>query len=212
VVGESRSADNRTRPAVTRHQGNRYGRSESARAAILEAADDLLVERGFAGVTMEGIAARAGVAKQTIYRWWNNKADVLLDAFVQDMAEELVEVDEGDLERDLRAYLRLLAAFLREPETGATFRALVGNGHLDAAFGERFNAQYVDVQRQRHRRMVQRAVERKELPTDLDVDAETDQLIGPLYYRALVTREPLDDGFVDRLVDSFLERVRARRK
>jgi AcrR family transcriptional regulator len=190
--------------------GNRYGRSESARLAILEAADDLLVERGFAGVTMEAIAARAGVAKQTIYRWWNNKADVLLDAFLRDMAEGLLEIDHGDVERDLRAYLRLLAAFLGESETGATFRALIGNGHLDAAFGERFRGQYVDAQHRRNRGMLERGIERGQLPADLDADVEADQLVGPLFYRALVTREPLDEGFVDRLVGGFLARVESR--
>jgi AcrR family transcriptional regulator len=157
---------------------------------------------------MERIAARAGVAKQTIYRWWNNKADVLLDAFLQDMAEGVPDVDHGNLELDLRAYLRSLVAVLGESETGATFRAPIGNGLLDPAFGERFRAQYVDAQRLRNRRMLERAVERKELSADLDVDAETDQLVGPLFYRALVACEPLDVGFIDRSVDGFLARVR----
>ena len=73
--------------AEGRHHGNRHGRSEAARLAVLEAADDLLVEHGFAGVTIEGIAAKAGVAKQTIYRWWGSKSDVLFDALVVDAAE-----------------------------------------------------------------------------------------------------------------------------
>ena len=62
-----------------RHHGNRHGRSEQARIAVLQAADDLLVERGFAGLTVEGIAATAGVAKQTIYRWWPSKTEILFD-------------------------------------------------------------------------------------------------------------------------------------
>ena len=61
-----------------------HRRDENARLAVLHAADDLLVERGFAGVTIEGIAGRAGVAKQTIYRWWTSKVDVLLDTLVED--------------------------------------------------------------------------------------------------------------------------------
>jgi AcrR family transcriptional regulator len=71
------------------HRGNRHGRSEAAREAILRAADDLLVEKGFAGVTVEGIARAAGVAKQTVYRWWSSKTDVLMDAFLEDAAEDL---------------------------------------------------------------------------------------------------------------------------
>src|ERR671910_330011 len=93
------------------HRGNRHGRSEEARQAVLEAADDLLVERGFAGVTIEGIAARAGVAKQTIYRWWSSKVDVLMDTFIDDMAQHLTPPDHGDLGRDLRVHLSRLADF-----------------------------------------------------------------------------------------------------
>src|SRR5262245_59585344 len=87
-----------------RHHGNRHGRSEEARQAVLEAADDLLADKGFTAVTMEGIAARAGVAKQTIYRWSKTKTDVLMDAFLQDVAEELTPADHGDLAADLRTY------------------------------------------------------------------------------------------------------------
>src|ERR1700755_1174489 len=66
------------------HRGNRHGRSEEARLGVLEAADDLLVEKGFAQLTIEGIAQRAGVAKQTIYRWWSSKTEILMDAFLTD--------------------------------------------------------------------------------------------------------------------------------
>jgi AcrR family transcriptional regulator len=192
-----------SKDAPARHRGNRYGRSQTARLAILEAADDLLVERGFAGVTMEGIAARAGVAKQTIYRWWNTKADVLLDAFLQDMAEGMPEVDHGNLERDLRAYLRSLSVLLGESETGATFRALIGHGLLDPAFGERLRAECLDAERQRHRMMLERAVDRGELAADLDLDAEADHLVGPVFYRALISGEPLDEAFIDRSLSAF---------
>ena len=95
-----------------KHFGNRYGRSEDARQAVLEAADDLLVEIGFAAVTIEGIAARAGVGKQTIYRWWSSKTDVLLDTFLDDAVEHLTPQDTGDLGRDLRTHLRNLAGKL----------------------------------------------------------------------------------------------------
>src|SRR5260370_13380454 len=97
------------------HRGNRHGRSELAREAVLEAVDDLLVERGFAGVTIEGIAARAGVAKQTIYRWWPSKVDILMDAFVDDMAQHLTPPDQGDLGSELRTHLSRLSHFLTRP-------------------------------------------------------------------------------------------------
>ena len=104
------------------HHGNRHGRSEDARQAVLQAADDLLVAKGFAGVTIEGIAAAAGVAKQTVYRWWSSKTDVLLDAFLEDAVEELTPADHGDLERNLRLICAIWRASLQRPTRARSSR------------------------------------------------------------------------------------------
>ncbi|WP_406154368.1 TetR/AcrR family transcriptional regulator [Streptomyces sp. NBC_01023] len=189
------------------HHGNRHGRSEKARFAVLEAADDLLAEKGFAGVTMEGIATRAGVAKQTIYRWWSTKTDVLMDAFLQDVAEEPPSRDHGDVARDLSDHLGRLGHFLSGTDPGAVFKALMAQTQHDPAFAKDFRARYLDEQRRRDQLPLERAVRRGELPADLDVAAETDQIVGPLYYRVLVTGEPISRDFTDRLVRSFLRRL-----
>lgn len=89
-------------------------RSERAHEAVLRAADDLLVERGYAGVTIEGIAARAGVAKQTIYRWWPSKFEILMDTFAEDAESALKVPDTGSTTEDLRQHLHQLAGFLTE--------------------------------------------------------------------------------------------------
>src|SRR5271154_296590 len=92
---------------------------------------------GFAGLPIEGIAARAGVAKQTIYRWWPSKAEILMDAFVGDAAEYLSPPDTGDLARDLRSHLSRLADFLTQTDAGAVFRALAGQAQHDADIAAR---------------------------------------------------------------------------
>lgn len=207
MAAATRAADDRgTLGSERRHHGNRHGRSEQARQAILHAADDLLVEKGFAGVTMEGIAARAGVAKQTIYRWWKTKTDVLMDALLEDASEDLTPPDSGDLAVDLRDHLRRLAWFLSASDPGAVLRALLAQGQQNPAFAREFRSRYLDAQRRRDRMPLERAVERGRLPADLDLAAETDQLVGPLYYRVLVTGEPVGHDFTDRLVDAFLHR------
>ncbi|GAA2206501.1 TetR/AcrR family transcriptional regulator [Nonomuraea monospora] len=137
---------------------------------MLQATDDLLAAKGFAGVTMEGIAARAGAAKQT-------------------------------------AYLGRLAHVLSATDTGAVFKALIAQAQHDPVFGADFRARYLDEQRRRDRLPLERAVARGELPADLDVAAETDRLVGPLYYRVLVTDEPIGGEYTDRLAGDFLRRV-----
>ncbi len=88
-------------------------RDENARLAVLRAADDLLAERGFSGVTIEGIAARAGVAKQTIYRWWPSKVDILLDALAEDAARQRRRSPRAAQRFEAtRRYLHALARFL----------------------------------------------------------------------------------------------------
>jgi AcrR family transcriptional regulator len=96
-----------------------HRRDENARIAVLHAADDLLVERGFGGVTIEGIAARAGVAKQTIYRWWPSKVDILLDTLIEDASRHLAIPDAGSAVESARRYLRTTTRW-RPPSTSAT--------------------------------------------------------------------------------------------
>ncbi|GAB2604277.1 TetR/AcrR family transcriptional regulator [Kribbella endophytica] len=189
------------------HHGNRHGRSEEARQAVLEAADDLLVEKGYAGLTMEGIARRAGVAKQTIYRWWSSKTEILIEAFVDDAAEYLTPADTGDLATDLRRHLAKLATFLTATDAGAVFRALAGEAQHDPALAERLRAEHLGAQRERGRQPLLRAISRGDLPAGTDVDFAVDQLVGPIYYRVLVTGEPVSRKYTDHLVTQYLKQI-----
>jgi AcrR family transcriptional regulator len=197
-------------PGEVRHHGNRHRRSEQARLAVLEAADDLLVERGFADLTIEGIAARAGVAKQTIYRWWDSKSDILFDAFIADAEEFFTAPDHGDLGGDLRDHLGQLAAFLTTTDSGAVFRALAGQAQHTPAVAARFESEVIARQRERDRVPFLRALQRDELDGDTDIDFAIDQLAGPVYYRVLVTRRDVPRWFTDTLVNRYLTQVRER--
>ncbi|WP_028925723.1 TetR/AcrR family transcriptional regulator [Pseudonocardia acaciae] len=191
------------------HHGNRHGRSELARRAVLRAVDDLLVERGYAALTMEGIAAEAGVAKQTIYRWWRSKNDVLMEAFLDDAAKHLAPPDHGDVGPDLREHLRRVARFLADSDPGAVFAALIGQAQHDPEFAAEFRGKFLTQQRERDRLPLARAIERGQLPDGLDVELALDQLLGPVHYRILVAGEPVPPEYTDELVDQFL-RLHAR--
>lgn len=214
VTGDdpSRAAAARANKGPAEHRGNRYGRSEAARQAVLEAADDLLMEIGFAAVTMEGIAARAGVGKQTIYRWWSSKTDVLMDAFLEDAVEYLKPQESGNLRQDLRAHLSNLADFLTRTDPGGVFRALAGEAQHDAKMAVRFRTEYLSRQRKIDRLPLRRAIERGELPATINVERAVDQLVGPIYYRVLVTGDSVDAEFTNSVVAGFLRQFEGHGK
>lgn len=108
-------------------------RSEHSRAAILHAVDDLVAEIGYNAVTFKGIAERAGVSRQTIYRWWSTKAEVLLEASALDARGELSITPTGDPAVDLTAYLDALTVFLTDSDAGFAYRALLGEAQHDKA-------------------------------------------------------------------------------
>jgi len=197
------STADRTRAAPKGRAPHR--RDENARLAVLHAADDLLVERGFGGVTIEGIAARAGVAKQTIYRWWPSKVDILLDTLIDDAGRGLAVPDSGSAIESTRRYLRSLARFLTREPAGKVLLALIGEAQHDEATARAFRERYLDPQRRSERAMLQRGIASGELPAGLDTDAALDALCGPVLYRAL-TGVPIPRTFIDGLIADILER------
>ncbi|WP_406088221.1 TetR/AcrR family transcriptional regulator [Kitasatospora purpeofusca] len=186
-------------------------RSEAARLAVLNATDDLLVEVGFEGLTIEGIAAAAGVAKQTIYRWWKSKVDILFDNLVLDAATGLAWPAGTPADpADLRAYIHRFADFLGAAPAGKVLQALLGHAQLDSRTAELLHGGFLDALRTRdiaHTRACLGGATDKH-PTDKDAADEAavllDALLAPLYHRAMVLRRPLDPAFVDALLDQHL--------
>ncbi|GGO80569.1 TetR/AcrR family transcriptional regulator [Wenjunlia tyrosinilytica] len=211
--GEGERDAPRTPPPVVSRTGPR--RSESARLAVLRAADDLLVERGFDGVTVEGIAARAGVSKQTIYRWWKSKVDILLDTIADDAPEALAwEGGRGTPEEELKAQLRRVADFLASPP-GQVLQALLGHAQLDERTARRLREGFVREQRERDLAGL-RAVLARHAGAELDretgseVEAATaerllDALLGPLYHQVLVQGQVPGPEFTDAVAEWVLE-------
>jgi AcrR family transcriptional regulator len=184
-------------------------RSERARVAVLHAADDLLVERGYAAVTIEGIAARAGVAKQTIYRWWPSKFEVLMDTFLEDAAGALRLPDTGSTADDLRQHLRQVAEFITGAAAGKVMLALIGQAQQDEAMAAVFRQRYSDERRALDKAILERGVARGDIRGDVDLDLVIDLVYGPVYHRVLLTGLPVDDAFTDALVDRVLAAITA---
>ncbi|ALG09377.1 TetR/AcrR family transcriptional regulator [Kibdelosporangium phytohabitans] len=183
------------------HSGNR--RDEQARLAVLHAADDLLVEHGFNALTVEAIARRAGVAKQTIYRWWPSKVEVLLDTLIEDTAKRLPVPAQAATATDIRGYFRGFARFVTRDPAGQVLLALIAEAQHDPGTAKSLHARYLGPRRKQERDMLARAVEAGEISPSLGPDAVVDAIAGPVVYRAL-TGSSVPRGLVDALVDDVL--------
>ena len=205
AAGKAPAVGDADRRATTGRAPER--RSDRARIAVLHAADDLLVERGYAAVTVEGIAARAGVAKQTIYRWWPSKFDVLMDTFLQDAEGALRIPDTGSTAGDLRQHLRQLARFLTQSPAGKVMLALIGQAQHDEAMAAVFRRRFLDERRALDRSILERGLARGDIRPDTDLDLAIDLIYGPVYHRVLLTGLPVDPSYTDGLIDNVLAAI-----
>jgi AcrR family transcriptional regulator len=180
-------------------------RSEAARLAILRATARLFLEKGFGQLSIEGIAAEAGVGKQTIYRWWPTKSDLVAEALIEGMLmpEQVVPRFDGTLRDDLARWMRTVLAFVDDPEHDEMLKSLVAAGTINPAIGERvrdnLGADADLVRRLEH------GVSDGELPAEAPIASIVELLIGAIVLR-IVARSDADDGEAERLVDIVLGR------
>ncbi|MFD5658314.1 TetR/AcrR family transcriptional regulator [Streptomyces hirsutus] len=207
-------------------------RSERSRRAIYDAAIALVVEVGYPKTTIEGIAARAGVGKQTIYRWWGSKADVLLEAFL-DLSEQAARTaaqehenhegqegraghesqgipDTGDLAADLKLVLRATVDELRDPGFEAPSRALAAEGVVNEELGRRFVAQLLEPQLQLYVDRLRSAQEAGQVRPDIDPRIALELFVSPLAQRWLQYTGPITYEYTDALVDYALNGLAPR--
>ncbi|MEU5810143.1 TetR/AcrR family transcriptional regulator [Streptomyces sp. NPDC004244] len=189
-------------------------RSDRSRRAILDAALALVGEVGYNKLTVEAIAARAGVGKQTIYRWWPSKAAVLLDASLALAGDAGTEggwsfPDTGDLAADLKYVLRATVDEFNDEKYAAPARALTAAGATDPELGARFTEQLLEPQLALYEARLRTAQEAGQLAADADLRLTVEMLLGPLTYRWLMRTAPLTHAYADALVDAVLSGARA---
>ncbi|MGW3329923.1 TetR/AcrR family transcriptional regulator [Streptomyces rubiginosohelvolus] len=192
-------------------------RSDRSRRAIHDAALALVTEVGYRRTTIEGIAARAGVGKQTIYRWWPSKAAVLMDAFLdlagrspegagsggEAQSDEAAQgiPDTGDLVADLKLVLRATVDELNDPVLEAPTRALTAEGIVDAKLGAAFVHKLLDPQLALYVTRLRAAQEAGDVRADVDPRIALELLIGPLMHRWLLRTLPLTHAYADEIVE-----------
>ena len=177
-------------------------RSHRAESAILEATLALLGEVGFSGLTMEGIAARAGVGKATIYRHWTSKAHLVVDAF-RAFVPPLPTPAGGDFREDLLAFLRFLVEALTCSPLAGILPSLVEASEHDPEL-ERLFSEFGRERRAALRSIFERAAARGELRDGLDLDLALELVVSPVFACRLIFRRPPTPGYVEQVVDGLL--------
>ena len=185
-------------------------RSERAHRAIITSAQELLEEVGYGPLSIEGVAARAGVGKQTIYRWWRSKAALVVEAYLAHMLEVSSPPDTGSTREDVReVLLRRLVAPLAHPPARRVVAGVVADLQHDPELGEGFRRDVVPAGRQPMLDILERGRQRGEIRADVDLELAVDALHGAVFYRLLLSHSPLDAAFAGRLADQVLDGLAA---
>jgi AcrR family transcriptional regulator len=177
-------------------------RSNRAHQAILQAALELLDEQGYRALTIEAIAARAGVGKQTIYRWWPSKAEIILEAYTTYTDMLVPYPNTGSLRSDLLEYLEISFYYLREK--GHILRGLMAEAQLDEEIGKAFQRVFLRPRREELIEVLKRGIQRGDLPPNTNPDVLSDVIYGAKWYRLMVQHAPLDQEFAQQLVDMVM--------
>ncbi|MET9553261.1 TetR/AcrR family transcriptional regulator [Streptomyces sp. NPDC006645] len=171
--------------------------------AIMRTTLELGQEIGYAKLSIEAIAARAGAGKHTIYRRWPSKGALFLDSLLSLHESGLDYPDTGDVVADLRTQIHAAVDLLADPPMGPLFRALVGEAQYDPQVAAALNARFITPQTAMTVARLRTARDRGQLSPDFDLSLAMAVLSGPLYFQFLITQEPLTHEYVDRVLDAL---------
>lgn len=200
-----------TAPPPVLKPGRGRRRAEDVRHASLAATSALLFEEGIRGVTFEKVAARAGVSKMTLYKWWTTPGRLAFEAYFSALEQTLAFPDTGDLRADLTAQLHALVGLFER--SGATIAQIVGAAQSEPELIDALSEQYVRRRRQLAVDRLTKAREAGQLRPDADLDAIVDQLWGACYHRLMLPalpEHPVDTAFADALIANLFGGIAAQ--
>jgi AcrR family transcriptional regulator len=185
-------------------------RSEEAKQAILRAARELLARGGPGAVTMEAVAELAGVGKPTVYRWWPDRHAVAMAALM----ETTVDAEQAKTRRspitELRDQLRAIAARFAT-QTGRHVASMLAAADSASELSKAFRNHFVLARRAEGKLLLERAVAADLVRDDLDLEVALDMLYGPVFFRLLLGHAPLDERFMDDVLDEAMRGMAVRR-
>lgn len=178
------------------------------RNAVLLAAGQILNRDGYAGLTMERVAAESGVAKTTLYRRWPSKSALCMALYLDVAGRELRDPDTGDIARDLKEIADTVVDLQTRTVAGPAFIGLIAEAHVSPQTRTAFLAEFAERRRKMTRTVLRRAIQRRQLRADTDVDLVIDALGGAVTFRLLQGHAPLTRRFTGALVRLVLSGCR----
>lgn len=179
-------------------------KSTACRLNILDAAASVMEDKGYLDMSIEEVACRAKAGKQTVYRHFGSKPRLALEAFVHKAAQTLDLPDTGSFRTDLTTYLEELADAMSAPHKRAMLGGLVAEVQTDPSLGQLFREQIISAKRQALRTVFQRGIARGEVDPEADLGVLVDLVYGPVWYRLLISGDPLDARFARALAASVV--------
>jgi AcrR family transcriptional regulator len=172
---------------------------ERSRQAVLAATFELLYEGGVGGLSVDEVARRSGVAKTTIYRHWPNREALVIDACNRISGEHDIP-DTGALQGDLKAILTNIAHQLQTANWSSVLPSIVDIAEREPEFAD-LHSQIQHGHAAPLRQVLMRAIDKNELSPSADLATIVAALLGPLFYRRWFSREPIDEQFVDTIIN-----------
>jgi AcrR family transcriptional regulator len=185
-------------------------RQTKTRDRVLSAAGGILRADGYSQLTMERVAAESGVAKTTLYRRWPTKASLCMDLYLEISARELNVPDTGTIDGDLREIARTVVHLQTRTVAGPAFLGLIAEALVNPDTRAAFLAEFAERRREVTRAVLQRAIRRREIRADTDVDLFIDALGGAVTFRLLQGHAPLTTRFTNAVIDLLLAGCRAK--
>lgn len=180
-------------------------RAEDVRRATLAAAAELLLAEGVHALTFSKVAARAGVSKMTLYKWWPSPGALAFDAYFDTFKGTLAFPDTGDISRDLTTQMHAFVDLLNR--NGTVIAGIIGAAQGDPDLAEALSTHYVEHRRRLAVERLTLAREAGQIREGVDLETIVDQLWGAVYHRLLMPAQPVTTEFADRLIANLLQGV-----
>ena len=186
-------------PAPRKRPGGRTARTG---AAVLAATLEILAEDGFGALTIDAVAEKAGVHRTTLYRRWGTRERLVVDALASQSTTEIPIPDTGTIQSDTEAIAKMVSANLASPLGRALAQGMVGHGDDDEI--RSVTEEFWRTRFERTDVVVNRAIERRELPEDTDPRLVVEMVVATVWFRSIVTRSPIDDALITQVVETVI--------